>query len=78
MPLDEIGTEQYLTVDQVAARYSVSTDSIYRWKRDGDFPKAVHLGKGATRWRLSDLRHYESTLMVSFATHLSYVSHPVR
>ena len=49
MPLDETATEQFLTVDQVAARYNTSTDSIHRWKRDGDFPKAVHLGKGTAR-----------------------------
>ena len=70
MPLDETATEQFLTVDQVAARYNTSTDSIYRWKRDGEFPKAVHLGKGTTRWRLSDLATYEGTLMCSFITHL--------
>ena len=70
MPLDETATEQFLTVDQVAARYNTSTDSIYRWKRDGDFPKAVHLGKGTTRWRMSDLTAFEVTLQCSFITHL--------
>ena len=70
MPLDETATEQFLTVDQVAARYNTSTDSIYRWKRDGDFPKAVHLGRGTTRWRLSDLTAFESALRCSFITQL--------
>jgi prophage regulatory protein len=70
MPLDDTFTEQFLTVDQVASRYNTSKDSIYRWKRDGDFPKAVHLGKGTTRWRLSDLAAYEVTLRCSFVTHL--------
>ena len=26
----------YLTVGQVAARYNVSTDSVWRWKRNGE------------------------------------------
>ncbi len=28
----------YLTVAQVAERFNVSTDSIWRWKREGKFP----------------------------------------
>lgn len=68
MPLDQ--SERYLTVEQTAERYNVSTDSIYRWKREGDFPKPVHLSKGVTRWRLSDLLAYEATLQASFTTHL--------
>ena len=36
MPFDVTASEQYLTVDQVASRYNTSTDSIYRWKREGD------------------------------------------
>ena len=70
MPFDEAATEQFLTVDQVASRYNTSKDSIYRWKREGGFPKAVHIGKGTTRWRLSDLVAYEVTLQCSFITHL--------
>ncbi len=70
MPFDEAASEQYLTVDQVASRYNTSTDSIYRWKREGDFPKAVRLSKGTTRWRLSDLVAHEATLQCSFITHL--------
>lgn len=73
MPLDETATEQFLTVDQVASRYNTSTDSIYRWKRDGDFPKSVRLGKGTTRWRLSDLAAHEATLHCSFITHLGSI-----
>jgi prophage regulatory protein len=70
MPFDETSTEQFLTVDQVASRHNTSTDSIYRWKREGDFPKAVRLGKGTTRWRLSDLVAHEATLQCSFIIRL--------
>lgn len=72
MPLDDTLPEQFLTVDQVASRYNTSTDSIYRWKRDGDFPKTVRLGKGTTRWRLSDLVDHEAQLSTCFAFSLTF------
>lgn len=62
----------FLSVDQVAERFSVSKDSIYRWKRNGDFPKAVKLGPGTTRWRLSDLEDWEKTRRACLATHLDW------
>ncbi|HHX90000.1 MAG TPA: AlpA family phage regulatory protein [Paracoccus sp.] len=52
----------FLSVDQVAERYGVSTDSIWRWKREGKFPAPVRVGSGITRWRLADLIEHESTL----------------
>ena len=62
--------EVYLTVEELAQRYNVSTDTIYRWKRDGDFPKAVKLSRGTTRWRLSDIEAWENTCEVGFVTHM--------
>lgn len=52
----------FLTVEQVAARYSVSTDSIWRWTRLDRFPRPVKLGSGTTRWRLSDLLDHDDKL----------------
>lgn len=60
----------YLTVAEVAQRFSVSTDTIWRWKRNGDFPKAVRVGPGTTRWRVEDLEAYERSLECCFAAHL--------
>ena len=62
--------EVYRTVAQVADRLGVSTDTIYRWKRDGDFPKAVKLSRGTTRWRLSAIEAWENTCEVGFVTHM--------
>jgi prophage regulatory protein len=59
----------YLSVDQVAQRFGVSKDTIWRWKRNGEFPKPFKLG-GATRWRLSDLEEWESQLTCGFVTDL--------
>ena len=56
----------YLTVDQVAARFNTSVSSIWRWKREGYFTKAVKLGPGGTRWRLSDVEAWEATREMCF------------
>ncbi|MBL4927788.1 helix-turn-helix transcriptional regulator [Fuscibacter oryzae] len=63
----------YLSVDQVAERLGVSTDSIWRWKRAGAFPLAVKVGPGCTRWRLSDIEAYESNLQACFTFDASHL-----
>lgn len=63
----------YLTVDQVAKRLNVSSDSIWRWKRAGQFPPAVRVGPGCTRWRLSDVEAYESQLQACCMFDASFV-----
>ncbi len=62
----------YLSVEQVAARYNVSKDAIWRWRREGDFPKPVKLGLRPSRWRLSDLEAYESQCPTCFVTSVSF------
>jgi prophage regulatory protein len=64
--------EIYLNVGQIAQRLNVSTDSIYRWKRAGDFPKATRLSSRTTRWRLSDVIAWESTRLACFAEKLEH------
>jgi predicted DNA-binding transcriptional regulator AlpA len=42
--------EQFLSVGEVANRYTVSPKSIWRWlKTEPNFPKPIHLTKGTTR-----------------------------
>ena len=60
----------YLSVDQVAQRFGVSKDSIWRWKRQDEFPRPVKLGGTTTRWRLSDIEEWESRLTCGFITGL--------
>ncbi len=54
----------YLSVQQVAERYGVSTDTIWRWVRNGAFPKRYKLGGGTTRWRMADLIEHEATFQI--------------
>lgn len=62
----------YLTVRQVAEQLGVSTDSIYRWKRHGEFPAAVKLGPGSVRWRLADVQAWEATRTTCFAVSFGF------
>lgn len=64
----------YLSVQQVAERYGVSTDTIWRWVRNGTFPKRFKLGSGTTRWRMSDLIEHETTFQVGMISNLEF--HP--
>ena len=63
----------YLTVEDVAKRFGVSTDTIWRWKRNGDCPAAVRVGPGTTRWRVSDVIEHESKLVACFTMDLAYL-----
>lgn len=60
-----------LSVSQVAERYGVSADGIWRWKRQGNFPRPIRVGPNCTRWRMSDLIEYESQLQAHFAFNAS-------
>lgn len=52
----------YIPVDQVAARFSVSVDTIWRWCRKGSFPKPYHPGGSAARWKVVEVEEYEASL----------------
>jgi prophage regulatory protein len=49
----------YAQDTHLAARYSVSRATIWRWVQDGRIPKPVKLSPGCTRWRLADLEKFE-------------------
>lgn len=53
---------KYLSVDNVAVRIGVSRETIYRWKKEGDLPKAFKMSGGTTRWKISDIEEWERTL----------------
>ncbi len=53
--------EKFLTDKQVADRYSICRETVWRWSKIGRFPSPVKLGK-SVRWRLSDLEKSEAGL----------------
>lgn len=60
----------YVPVDQVAARFSVSVDTIWRWCRKGSFPKPYHPGGNVARWKVAEIEEYESSLRAGLVTEL--------
>ncbi|NBZ87576.1 helix-turn-helix transcriptional regulator [Stagnihabitans tardus] len=58
----------YLTEQEVADRFNVSTATIRRWIREGAFPRGLRIGTGTTRWRLSDIEAYEASLTWALCT----------
>lgn len=55
--------ERYLTVRDVARRFAVSVQTVWRWAKERpQFPKPVELSPGTTRWRMSDLIGFERGL----------------
>ena len=53
--------ETFLSDADLAKRYGVSRQSIWRWHRErSDFPRAISLTPGCTRWKLSEIETWES------------------
>lgn len=53
----------YLSDTQLAQRFAVSRQTIWRWHRErADFPRACSLSPGCTRWRLADVETWEGSL----------------
>lgn len=51
----------YVSDKQVAARYSVTRPTVWRWvKTDPNFPKPISLSPGCTRWRLDEIEAWEA------------------
>ena len=52
----------YLSDTQLAERFGVSRQTIWRWHRErAEFPRACNLSPGCTRWRLSEVEQWEQS-----------------
>ncbi len=58
----EASNERYLRDSEVAHRYGVSRQTVWRWAAQGTLPEPIKLSQGVTRWQLSDLRAHEISL----------------
>jgi prophage regulatory protein len=45
----------YQSRQQIEKLFKVSSATIYRWIKEGKFPKPVHLGANMVRWKASDI-----------------------
>lgn len=53
-------TPLYLSDNQLAARFGISRNSIWRLVKTGQLPAPIKLFKSTTRWRLSDIEAFEA------------------
>lgn len=59
-PANPGAEERYLSVQDVARRYAVSIQTVWRHtKQNPAFPKPIMILNGSTRWRLSDVLAFE-------------------
>ena len=58
----EASNERYLRDSEVAHRYGISRQTVWRWTAQGTLPEPIKLSVSVTRWRLSDLLAYETSL----------------
>jgi len=62
-PVVEISTSIYLSADQLAKRFAISKNSVWRWvKTRADFPRPIALGPACTRFKLSDIEAFEAKM----------------
>ena len=45
----------YQTRQELEKLFKVSPATIYRWIKEGNFPKPVRLGANMVRWKASDI-----------------------
>ena len=48
----------YQTRQQLEKLFKVSPATIYRWIKEGRFPKPIHLGANMVRWKASDIESW--------------------
>ncbi|WMS43444.1 AlpA family phage regulatory protein [Acuticoccus sp. MNP-M23] len=52
--------KQYASDKNLAARWGVTRQTVWRWHREqAEFPRAVTLSPGCTRWKLSEIEAWE-------------------
>lgn len=50
---------KYFTDRDLAARWGVSRDTVWRWKRYGKIPHPLKLGDNSTRWLCDEIGAWE-------------------
>ncbi|WP_417584624.1 helix-turn-helix transcriptional regulator [Nitrincola sp.] len=53
-------SKQFLSDREVAERYSIGRATVWRWITTRKFPTPVKLSPGCTRWRVADLKRWET------------------
>lgn len=49
----------YVKDTDVANRFGVDRATIWRWSKNGKFPKPIKISDGCTRWLLREIENWE-------------------
>lgn len=53
--------DTYLSDTDLAKRYNIARPTVWRWHREQpNFPRAIRLTPGCTRWKLSEIETWEA------------------
>jgi predicted DNA-binding transcriptional regulator AlpA len=55
--------QMYFTDTEVGDYYSVSSGTIRRWVREGQFPQGKKLSSGSTRWLRADIEKFDQEVL---------------
>ena len=50
--------EYYYLRQDLESLFQISRATIYRWVKEGSFPKPIHLGANMVRWKVSDIEEW--------------------
>jgi len=50
--------EYYYLRQDLESLFQISRATIYRWVKEGSFPKPIHLGANMVRWKVSDVEEW--------------------
>jgi len=51
--------DEYLSDAQIKDILKISQPTLWRWRRDGFFPKVIKIGKNTNRTRVSDFKAWQ-------------------
>lgn len=54
---------RYLSTTQLAARYGIARETVWRWVKRGRLPEPVRMSQRCARWNLRELEDSERTSM---------------
>ena len=61
--VEKLMAKNYASDQNLAERYNVSRQTVWRWHRENpEFPRAISLSPGCTRWKLSEIEAWESRI----------------
>lgn len=52
--------QRFMSDRELAERYAVTRQTVWRWVQLGLFPAPVRLSPGCTRWRLDQIEEHEN------------------